>query len=202
MASEESADSGPAVQGAAVSNSDSAIVVAPFAMNKKMKDVSSPLTSNAKPAQSGEREILANLSITGFSGSVGLETVSSVTVSSLSVGPVVTNCEAVVSNRDILSLPVETVTIHSGEECCSGSDGNYFSCAHSELGVFKLEPINTNAVDFQTVCVAVNQTALKLVTQLILRLNMVLELPLDLWRVCNQNSPHFHLRPWQGDQVS
>lgn len=161
MASEESADSGPAVQGTAVSNSDSTIVVAPFAMNKKMKDVSSPLTSNAKPAQSGERGILANM---GFSGSVGLETVSSVTVSSLSVGPVVTNCEAVVSNRDILSLPVETVTIHSGEECCSGSDGNYFSFTHSELEVFKLEPINTNAMDCQTVCVAVNQTALKLVT--------------------------------------
>lgn len=146
-----------------------------------------------------ERKVLSNPSTVGFSGPVGLETVSS-----LSAVPVVTNCEAVVSNRDILSLPVETVTIHSGEECCSGSGGNYFSCAHSEPGVFKLEPINNNAVDFQTVRVAVNQTALKLVTQpgLILRLNMVLELPLDLWRVCNQNFPHFHLRPWQGDQVS
>ncbi|XP_019210728.1 proline-rich protein 36-like [Oreochromis niloticus] len=133
-------------------------------MNKKMKAVSPALASNAKPAESGEREVLANLSPVGFSGSVGLETVSSVAVSSLSVGPVVTNCEPVVSNRDILSLPVETVTIHAREECCSGSDGNCFSCAHFEPGDFKLEPINTKAVDFQTVCVADNWTALKLGT--------------------------------------
>lgn len=54
VASEESADSGPAVQGAAVSNSDSTIVVTPLAINK-MKAVSSPLTSNAKPAESREK---------------------------------------------------------------------------------------------------------------------------------------------------
>lgn len=83
-----------------------------------------------------ERKVLSNPSTVGFSGPVGLETVSS-----LSAVPVVANCKAVVSNRGILSLPAETVTIHSGQEC-SGSDGNYFSCAHSEPGVFKLEPIN------------------------------------------------------------
>lgn len=75
VALEESADSGPAEQGAA--ESYSAIVVILLALNRKLRTVSSPLTGNAKPAfMSGEREVLANLSTVGFSESVGLETVS------------------------------------------------------------------------------------------------------------------------------
>lgn len=74
MALEESADSGPAEQGAA--ESYSAIVVILLALNRKLKTVSSPFTGNAKPAKCGEREVLANLSTVGFSESVGLETVS------------------------------------------------------------------------------------------------------------------------------